>query len=582
MIFIKNKISKFQVFLFAIALLGTSFFFLHPIYIPNPTIIEWVLFLVLVSAVFLLNKYRIYLPLNRNSLIMDSSIYIACLFIFGLEKTLAVLVLGSTLFAIYDKVAVWWKHLFNITMFIITITGTYYMFILFGGEIGPLNIPSTFPYLLALATYYSINLLIITIYFFLLNTSISNFIAIFNEVSKEVFLNYVITLALAFILAIILESNPIFGTLFFVFVLILSSLSFLKYFNLYSQLDQEKVFQEQILNSLPVGIITVDNRTSAYSLNAAASSLLQRNTLNESPSDQDKSANKEFWSILTSKEKVHNRKVIYKSDETPYLLLVSQTPLYDQHKNHVGKIIFFIDITETAEMEERMHQSEKLALLGELAAGAAHEIRNPLTVVQGFLSLMNNSFSNEDQKKFHFPLMFSEFDRINSIIDEMLLLAKPGAPIFKEVKILKTISEITSFYKKAEETKNLNFEIQLDDVSLLMDEMQIKQVLHNLIRNSSDAMDGKGTISFRSSIDNNSFHLHISDNGEGIPDFIKEDIFNPFATSKETGTGLGLTIVQRIIENHSGEIQLLSSSTEGTTFSISLPLREALTERKQA
>ncbi|MCD8510623.1 MAG: ATP-binding protein [Bacillus sp. (in: Bacteria)] len=105
-----------------------------------------------------------------------------------------------------------------------------------------------------------------------------------------------------------------------------------------------------------------------------------------------------------------------------------------------------------------------------------------------------------------------------------------------------------------------------------MDEKQVKQVLHNLIRNSSDAMNGKGTISFRSSLKDNVYNLYITDTGNGIPEFMIGDIFNPFATSKETGTGLGLTIVQRIIENHKGRIELLSSSDEGTTFCISLPL----------
>ncbi|MCD8510622.1 MAG: hypothetical protein LRY73_12625 [Bacillus sp. (in: Bacteria)] len=366
---------------------------------------------------------------------MDSAIYIATLFIFGLEKTLLILLLGSILYAVSNNITQWWKHLFNATMMIITITSSYYLFILLGGEIGSLNIESTIPYFLAMTTYYTVNIFLISIYFYLYHPSLKSLRSILNEASKEVSLNYLITLALAFILAILLESNPIFGTFIFVFVLVLASLSFLRYYDLYSQLDQEKVFQEQIHNSLPVGIITVDNRTSAYTLNATASSLLQRTNITGSLTNKDLTVNKEFWSILQSKEKIHNIKVTYKTEDNTFLLLVSQTPLYDQFQKHVGEILIFINITETEELEQRIHQSEKLAMLGELAAGAAHEIRNPLTVVQGFLTILKDKFSKEEQNNFHFPLIFSEFDRINSIIEEMLLLAKPGAPLFKEVNI---------------------------------------------------------------------------------------------------------------------------------------------------
>ncbi|MDQ0253007.1 signal transduction histidine kinase [Evansella vedderi] len=568
-----SRLTKAHIYIFLVAVIGWSLFFLHDIYIPNPTMLDWALFLLLTNAVVLLNKYRIILPFDRNSLSMDSAIYIAILFMYGLEMTLAVLIAGSILFAIIDRVTEWWKHIFNIAMFIITITVAHYVFILVGGETGILHLASSFPYILSMAVYFSINIIMISIVFQLRLPTSPPLLDVMKEVGKEAILNYVITLALAFILAMLLESYSIFGTIVFSFVVILTSLAFYKYFHLYDQMSNEKNYQEQILNSLPVGIITVGSIPSEIFLNSTAETLLNCNkTKINQLVTEEQIKNKEFWSIFSTEENFQNIKVTYISHDETFLLLVSQSQLYNQHQNPIGRIFFFIDITDTSEMETRMHQSEKLALLGELAAGAAHEIRNPLTVVHGLLSMLKKSFSTEDQRKFHFPLMLSEFERINFIIEEMLMVAKPGAPKFKEGKIRDIILEITDLYRKSTANQQLQFNINIEDTTLMMDEMQIKQVLHNIIRNSSEAMNGKGTILFFSKIERDHYHFYIQDTGTGIPKEIQGQIFNPFTTSKETGTGLGLTIVQRIIENHNGNIQLHSSSGNGTTFVISLPL----------
>ncbi|WP_161568204.1 ATP-binding protein [Anaerobacillus alkaliphilus] len=505
---------------------------------------------------------------------MDSSIYLASLFIFGYEFTLSLLFVGNLLHAFLTyKVTAWWKHLFNFSMFSIMITASYYMFLFSGGVIGFINLTSTFSYLLVIGTYYLINTLIVSIYFLSSSSTSSSLFSIFKEIGQETIANYIITLALAFVLAILLQSNPIFGTFIFTFVIILASLAFIKYFNLYEQMTNDKIYQEQILHSLPIGIITVDNRTSDYFLNHTAKTLLDSDENKiKFLTNKDQSNNEYFWSIFSSKKGCHNVKVTYKTNENNYLFLVSQSPLYDQHKNTIGRNFYFIDITDTDDLEKRMHQSEKLAMLGELAAGAAHEIRNPLAVIHGFMTLMKDSFTVVEQEKYYIPLMLNEFGRINAIIEEMLMLAKPGSPQFKEVSVNDLFSEIPDFYKQSSTKNQLQFKINLDSTTLLLDEKQIKQVMYNLIRNSSDAMNGNGTITFYSKLDKVYYHLFVQDTGPGIPKDIQKSIFDPFLTTKETGTGLGLTIVQRIIENHHGNIQLFSSSEEGTTFVISLPL----------
>lgn len=569
-----KKITKVHVFLLLVSLIGCSLFFIqNNNYLLEPIFSEWLQFLLLITAILLLNKFKILLPYKGNSLCMDSSIYIASLFIYGLELTLALLFLGSLLSAFIDRESSWWKHVFNYSMFTIMVSSSYYIFIFLGGVIGSVNLASTFPYLLSLVTYFSINIVIVSIYFLLSDPSSASLLFFVKNVGHEALGSYIITLALAFILAILLDSTPIFGIFIFTFVIVLSSLEFMKYFHLYDKISSDKIYQEQILNSLPVGIITVGGKTSDFFLNSTAKSFLDSDENKiKFLINGDQSKNESFWDIFSSEKIYQNIKIPYKKNDSKHLLLVSQSPLYDQHKNSIGRNFYFIDITDTDDLEKRVHQSEKLAVLGELAAGAAHEIRNPLTVIHGFLTLMKQSFNKQDQEKYYLPLLINEFERINSITEEMLMIAKPGSPKFKEVNVFNIFSEISDFYKQSPTGQQLKFNVKLDSKKLLLDEKQIKQVMYNLIRNSSEAMNGIGTITIYSELDKDYYHLFVQDTGPGIPKDIQKTIFDPFLTTKETGTGLGLTIVQRIVENHKGYIQLFSSSEHGTAFVISLPL----------
>ncbi|MFC0472393.1 PAS domain-containing sensor histidine kinase [Halalkalibacter kiskunsagensis] len=329
----------------------------------------------------------------------------------------------------------------------------------------------------------------------------------------------------------------------------------------------DKVFREQILNSLPVGIITVDERNSDISYNQAANNLL--NTTDSAHYENDG-----FWGIFNSKQIIQNVKMPFYTTHAEYSLLVSQSVLNNQSGDIIGRIFYFIDITETEELEKRIRHSEKLAIVGELAAGAAHEIRNPLAVIDGFLSLMNQSFSDSVKQQYHIPLLLRELDRINSIIEEMLLLTKPSAPQLKETYMDDVINDILPLIQKSLKNQQIEITIDLHREQLLLDGKQMKQVFHNLIRNSIEAIEGKGKVSIYSKLDESCYQIYLEDNGKGIPSYLQGSIFHPFLTSKDSGTGLGLTIVQRIIDSHNGQIDLVSSSPKGTVFIISLPLND--------
>lgn len=348
----------------------------------------------------------------------------------------------------------------------------------------------------------------------------------------------------------------------------------------------DKVYREQILNSLPVGIVT-SAENGEIALNDASRKLLATDESKiRSPIDNPaKQMNSEFWNALSSIEIFKNVKLPFQTEEDLRYYLVSQTKLIDRENNDIGKIFYFIDITETENLEKKMQQTEKLAFVGELTAGAAHEIRNPLTVIDGFLSLMNQALSPEQKEQFHIPLLLKELARINSIIEEMLMLTKPSAPNLKATYLKEIINDILPLIEHSSGNEQVEFDIQLDSTPLFMDSEQMKQVLHNLIRNSIEAMEGKGRISISSKINKGKCQIFIKDNGPGVPDKMIKELFDPFLTSKDSGTGLGLTIAQRIMDNHEGRLELVSSNERGTCFLIEVPLvlnlkREPLHEHR--
>ncbi|WP_216830112.1 ATP-binding protein [Alkalihalobacterium elongatum] len=228
------------------------------------------------------------------------------------------------------------------------------------------------------------------------------------------------------------------------------------------------------------------------------------------------------------------------------------------------------DITEKKQTEEFIRRSEKLSVVGQLAAGVAHEIRNPITVISGFLQLMHQ---RENQSNNHVPVMLSELARINKIISEFLLLAKPSVQKFERVKICYLIREVLTLLNTSAIMKSISItsEFSIKDTTVECDPDQIKQVLINLLKNSIEAMDDGGHIHVQVyEVNKNIINIQIKDEGSGIPQEVIQRIGEPFFTTKQKGTGLGLMICDRIIEHHNGKLKISSVEGEGTTVDIYL------------
>ena len=246
-------------------------------------------------------------------------------------------------------------------------------------------------------------------------------------------------------------------------------------------------------------------------------------------------------------------------------------PVYNGEKNDMHVIMK--DISEKKKTEQFLLNSEKLNVAGQLAAGIAHEVRNPLTAIKGFLQIMDRESIGS---KMYFDVLLSEVNRIELVLTELLLLSKPQNTKHKFINLESIIEQVISLMSTQAILHNIEIkkEINTDTCMISCDENQLKQVFINFIKNSIEAMPNGGPIYIKVfKRDNDSILIHIIDRGSGIPAEILKRIWEPFFTTKEKGTGLGMMICNNIIENHNGKLQI-SSSPNGTTIGIILPLNK--------
>nr|WP_246625239.1 ATP-binding protein [Fictibacillus nanhaiensis] len=231
------------------------------------------------------------------------------------------------------------------------------------------------------------------------------------------------------------------------------------------------------------------------------------------------------------------------------------------------------DITEKKQTEEMLLKSEKLSLVGELAAGLAHEIRNPLTTVKGFVQILHQTTG--EKKDFYTKVLLNEIDRINFIVSEFMVLAKPHAVYFSMCNLSEILKSVIYLLEAEANLKNVvivNDSIN-EDVSIFGEKNQLTQVFINLIKNAMEALPEGGYIRVSTEQIDETVTVSIEDNGIGMTEDQVKKLGNPFFTTKETGTGLGLMVTYQIIQNHKGTISVSSEANKGTTFKIVLPAK---------
>lgn len=255
-------------------------------------------------------------------------------------------------------------------------------------------------------------------------------------------------------------------------------------------------------------------------------------------------------------------------------VIVNLSPIYDGGGKFDGWATTMRDLTAWKKSQELLQTTEKLSVAGQLAAGIAHEIRNPITAIKGFVQLMK---SGMEDKKEYLDIMTSEIERIEQILSELLMLAKPQASKFERNNLCLLIDQVVTLLSTQANLNNVEIVKDFETTAAWIecDENQLKQVFINYIKNAMDAMPSGGRLVIQmEKLSSKRLLISFSDNGIGMPDEVLSKLGQPFFTTKEKGTGLGFMVSKKIIENHAGEVKILSKVNNGTTIQIILPIKQ--------
>ncbi|MCS6816750.1 MAG: ATP-binding protein [Blastocatellia bacterium] len=265
------------------------------------------------------------------------------------------------------------------------------------------------------------------------------------------------------------------------------------------------------------------------------------------------------------------------------ILRVTVDPLLDEEGRAYGTVHVVSDITEQVLLERRMARAEQLALIGEMAAGLAHEVKNPLAGIKGALEIILDDLPEDNPHRSILRHVLEEIQRINRIITDLLDYARPRPPSHVQTDVNRLIEHVVSATRVQLANNHivLEFHPAPELPSLIIDPDELQKVVLNLLLNAIQAVRDHGHILVRTSYDpqERAIKLSVTDDGEGIPPENLDKIFRPFFTTKKRGTGLGLATCQRIVTGYGGTITVTSEVGKGSTFTVTLPLQAPPTHR---
>jgi signal transduction histidine kinase len=224
--------------------------------------------------------------------------------------------------------------------------------------------------------------------------------------------------------------------------------------------------------------------------------------------------------------------------------------------------------------EEQLRRADRLSALGELSAGMAHEIRNPLGSIKGAVEILKDDYRPDEAKYEFIQILQKETDRLNHIVQEFLGFARPKQPEFQFADLNKAIESVLTLTAQEAKKAGVKVDKRLDPSigKRSLDAGLLKQAFLNLILNAIQAMPGGGVLSVESGLRGDAIEVTIGDTGIGISEENRKKLFSPFFTTKKNGTGLGLAITYRIIQNHRGTIDVKSEQGKGTMFTVKIPI----------
>ncbi len=365
------------------------------------------------------------------------------------------------------------------------------------------------------------------------------------------------------------------SVLFFTFVI-------QKYYRVNRTLQETQDYTRQVVASLATGLISIDAAGGIQSYNKPALELLDipAAAMEGGPLSRilDFSATGISETIATGRS-VLEKEIVYSSAagrRRPLALSVS--PINRPGAEGRGAVILLRDLSEIKVLEAKVRRAEKLAAVGGLAASVAHEIRNPLSSIKGFARFLNQRCTAGTPEEEYTQIMIHEVDRINAVVNDLLTFARPMEVNPEPVDITRLAVHAIRLVQADADSRDIRIEtwFALENPVIRVDGNQLTQALLNLLLNAVAAVEHNGTILVAAEKDplGEGFQLWVQDDGPGIDPELREKIFEPFFTLREQGTGLGLAIVRNIVENHDGQVSVLSPPPDarcGSRFVIQLP-----------
>lgn len=355
-----------------------------------------------------------------------------------------------------------------------------------------------------------------------------------------------------------------------------------------ASLSRIKAFSDTLVENMPIGLIALDTTLIITSFNQVADRFLNLSAVNAIGKNASDILPPKFLELVANAEIEKNaleKEIVCRiSGDVRLPLEVSASKLKDEKGDFLGYVLLFKDLREVRLLQKALARSQRLASIGSLAAGVAHEIRNPLSSIKGLATYFRDRHHEIPEDQEVSAIMIQEVDRLNRVVSQLLEFAKPVAILKQPIAISEVISNTIKLIDRHPKDQEIEIKTHISsDIPVISaDKDKINQVFLNLLLNSVEAMTSGGNIDIKAFADQDHLVVQIADTGTGISETDITQIFNPYFTTKQTGTGLGLAIVHNILEAHDGDIRVENQTGRGTLVTIRLPLENQVQcERKE-
>jgi two-component system, NtrC family, sensor histidine kinase PilS len=345
-------------------------------------------------------------------------------------------------------------------------------------------------------------------------------------------------------------------------------------------LAELRALNQNVIESIPSGLITLSTYGTASFINPAGIAILQAqpHSILGRHITELRFLSIEDWNDVRAR--LANGQLVRRETDmevagSPRSIGFALTPLHTLDGKAAGYTLIFQDLTEMKKLEAEVRLKDRMAAVGELSAGIAHEIRNPLAAIAGSVQVLRKSESLSAQEQRLMSIVLKESERLNKSIAEFLRFVRPQEKRAIEFDVAASLSETLDLLANSPELTNheIRREIAPPSFSIVGDSDQIRQVFWNLARNAVQAMSQGGILTVRTVVDEDAYRIVFTDSGRGMSQADLQRLFQPFRTNFPSGTGLGMAISYRIVQEHGGKIEVISREGVGTSITVSLPVR---------